>query len=187
MSYTGQTPATEPAPDWRATATCKAEPDAMFPGTNPHDIEYAKDFCRTCPVAQQCLNWALETGTEFGVWGGLSEAERRAMKRRAARQINLDEYAGTRTTRQQCTSLEASWEANTLPDGEHILWTGPKTIVRPRPQGQLTPNRLSFYLDRGRWPEGDTKRTCGVGGCVRPAHLSDRVERAEEAGLAVSV
>ncbi|MFD5661502.1 WhiB family transcriptional regulator [Streptomyces hirsutus] len=40
---------------------------------------------RRCPVTETCLQWALEIGEDLGVWGGLSEDERRAMKRRAAR------------------------------------------------------------------------------------------------------
>jgi hypothetical protein len=185
--YSGSVPDTEPARAWLATAPCSDDPEAMFPGTLPDDIEEAKSFCRRCPAVDRCLQWALDAGEEWGVWGGLTEAERRTLRRRAARPINLDEYTGTREPRQQTTSLEDAWEKYTLPDGEHLLWIGPKAIARPRPQSQVTPNRLAFFLDRDRWPEGDTKRTCGVHGCVRPAHLTDRVERAEEAELAVAI
>lgn len=164
---------------WLATAPCKAEPDAMFPGSYAPDVEYAKGFCRRCPAVERCLQWALDTGEEYGVWGGLSEAERRTIQRRAARPISIDDYTGTREPRQQTVSLQEAWDANTLPDGDHILWTGPKAVVRPRPQKQVTPNRLAFYLDRGRWPEGDTRRTCGREGCVKPQHLDDRTERAD--------
>ena len=48
-------------------------------------IEKAKAVCRRCTVAEQCLKWAMETNQDAGVWGGLSEDERRSMKRRAAR------------------------------------------------------------------------------------------------------
>ncbi|MBM02858.1 MAG: hypothetical protein CMH43_03980 [Micrococcales bacterium] len=41
--------------------------------------------CRRCPVVDECLRWALESGQDAGVWGGLSEDERRALKRRNAR------------------------------------------------------------------------------------------------------
>ncbi|MFM9584216.1 WhiB family transcriptional regulator [Streptomyces caniscabiei] len=41
---------------------------------------------RGCPVMETCLQWAMEHGEDAGVWGGLSEDERRSMKRRAARQ-----------------------------------------------------------------------------------------------------
>ncbi|HNQ07264.1 MAG TPA: WhiB family transcriptional regulator [Tetrasphaera sp.] len=42
----------------------------------------AKKVCRTCPVALQCLAEALDNHVEFGVWGGLTERERRALLRR---------------------------------------------------------------------------------------------------------
>ena len=48
-------------------------------------IEEAKKICARCVVREQCLAWALEAGQDHGVWGGLSEDERRAIKRRAAR------------------------------------------------------------------------------------------------------
>ncbi|WP_304276966.1 WhiB family transcriptional regulator, partial [Rothia mucilaginosa] len=48
-------------------------------------IEEAKTVCRSCEVVVVCLKWAIETGQDSGVWGGTSEDERRAMKRRAAR------------------------------------------------------------------------------------------------------
>ena len=42
-------------------------------------IEAAKKVCKTCTVVEPCLQWALETGQDSGVWGGLSEDERRAL------------------------------------------------------------------------------------------------------------
>ena len=48
-------------------------------------IEKAKTVCGRCTVTEICLQYALETGQDSGVWGGLSEDERRALKRRAAR------------------------------------------------------------------------------------------------------
>ena len=48
-------------------------------------IEEAKKVCNRCVVKDACLAWALESGQDAGVWGGLSEDERRALKRRAAR------------------------------------------------------------------------------------------------------
>ncbi|MEU9415966.1 WhiB family transcriptional regulator [Streptomyces sp. NPDC048272] len=77
--------------DWLHNAVCREEdPELFFPigNTGPAllQIEEAKAVCRRrCPVMEQCLQWALESGQDFGVWGGLSEDERRAMKRRAAR------------------------------------------------------------------------------------------------------
>ena len=76
--------------DWRHRAVCREEdPELFFPiGTTGPALlrsEEAKAVCRRCPVMEQCLQWALETGQDAGVWGGMSEDERRAMKRRAAR------------------------------------------------------------------------------------------------------
>ncbi|MGY3684394.1 hypothetical protein ACVWXU_008017 [Streptomyces sp. TE33382] len=45
----------------------------------------AKAVCANCPVREPCLRWALENGQDSGVWGGLGEDERRALKRRARR------------------------------------------------------------------------------------------------------
>ena len=76
--------------DWRHRAACRDEdPELFFPigNTGPalQQIEQAKAVCRHCAVAEPCIAWALETGQDSGVWGGLSEDERRALKRRGAR------------------------------------------------------------------------------------------------------
>ncbi|XVV39765.1 WhiB family transcriptional regulator (plasmid) [Streptomyces sp. CA-100214] len=76
--------------DWRARSACRTEdPDLFFPlgNTGPAllQIQEAKAVCRRCPVMERCLQWALESGQEHGVWGGTHEDERRRMKRRAAR------------------------------------------------------------------------------------------------------
>src|SRR5436190_4879507 len=76
--------------DWRDRAACLDEdPELFFPigNTGPAilQIEEAKAVCRRCPVIETCLQWALDSGQDAGVWGGLSEDERRALKRRNAR------------------------------------------------------------------------------------------------------
>ena len=76
--------------DWRSKAAClDKDPELFFPvgNTGPAllQIEEAKAVCRTCEVMDTCLKWAMESGQDSGVWGGMSEDERRAMKRRAAR------------------------------------------------------------------------------------------------------
>jgi len=78
------------AMDWRHRALCRDEdPELFFPigttGPAVVQIEQAKAVCRRCPVTQSCLEWALSSGQDSGVWGGLSEDERRALKRRTAR------------------------------------------------------------------------------------------------------
>lgn len=70
--------------DWRDHAAClDADPELFFPvndqGPALLQIAAAKTVCQRCPVIRECLSWALEAGEAFGVWGGLSEGERRAM------------------------------------------------------------------------------------------------------------
>ncbi|MFF9687893.1 WhiB family transcriptional regulator [Streptomyces sp. NPDC014623] len=77
--------------NWRTHAACREEdPDLFFPigSTGPALVqaEEAKAVCGACPVREQCLDWALENSQDAGVWGGLDENERRALKRRRARQ-----------------------------------------------------------------------------------------------------
>lgn len=72
--------------DWRQMAACLTEdPELFFPvgTTGPafDQIQQAKAVCRRCPVVQQCLQWALDNHQDFGVWGGLSEEERRNVRR----------------------------------------------------------------------------------------------------------
>ncbi|SEB74726.1 transcription factor WhiB [Streptomyces sp. 2131.1] len=77
--------------NWRMHAACRDEdPDLFFPigSTGPALVqaEEAKAVCRRCPVQEECLRWALENNQDSGVWGGLGENERRALKRRSRRQ-----------------------------------------------------------------------------------------------------
>lgn len=174
--YIGSVPDTGARPaDWLATAPCKDDPEAMFPANLDVEIEYAKSFCRRCPAITQCGDWALETGEEYGVWGGLSEKERRRLRRRVARPVSIDEYAGAPHRTPTARTLDEAWAEYTQTDGDHILWTGPKLVHQPA--GNVTANRLAFRVDRGRWPDGPVLRTCGVDGCVKPSHLEDNPER----------
>ena len=72
-------------PEFDGTPACaEADPDAWFPdkgGTN----RPAKAVCRGCEVIDECLTWALDNGEMHGVWGGLSERERRQLRSRKGR------------------------------------------------------------------------------------------------------
>jgi len=75
---------------WREAAACQdSDPDLFFPdgiaGPALRQVEEAKEICRACPVQAACLAWALEHGVGFGVWGGTTEAERRAFRQPAQR------------------------------------------------------------------------------------------------------
>ncbi len=78
--------------DWRDSGLCRDEnPELFFPlgGENGHrrsgvnllQEEEAKKVCNRCPVRVECREWALGSGEEFGVWGGLNENERRSLRR----------------------------------------------------------------------------------------------------------
>jgi WhiB family redox-sensing transcriptional regulator len=76
--------------NWRDRAACLDEdPELFFPigttGPALAQVEEAKSVCARCPVRVECLQWALDTGVDQGIWGGLSEDERRSLKRRSAR------------------------------------------------------------------------------------------------------
>jgi WhiB family redox-sensing transcriptional regulator len=67
--------------DWTTRAGCKnADPDALF--VQGAAQNRAKALCFGCPVRAECLADALDNRVEFGVWGGLTERERRALLRR---------------------------------------------------------------------------------------------------------
>jgi len=71
--------------DWRLEAACRdADPELFFPGgdTKPAQVKTAKLICRGCRVNATCLSWALASGQEAGIWGGLTEDERRGLQRR---------------------------------------------------------------------------------------------------------
>jgi WhiB family transcriptional regulator, redox-sensing transcriptional regulator len=75
---------------WLNRSACLDEdPELFFPiGVTGHaldQIEEARAVCRRCEVARACLKWAIESGQDAGVWGGLSDDERRTLRRRSAR------------------------------------------------------------------------------------------------------
>jgi WhiB family transcriptional regulator, redox-sensing transcriptional regulator len=67
--------------DWTASSACKsADPDELF--VTGAAQNRAKAVCMGCPVRTECLSDALDNRVEFGVWGGMTERERRALLRR---------------------------------------------------------------------------------------------------------
>ncbi|MFC5337589.1 WhiB family transcriptional regulator [Leucobacter denitrificans] len=68
---------------WQADALCaQTDPEAFFPEKGGSTRE-AKRICETCEVRSECLEYALENDERFGIWGGLSERERRKLRREA--------------------------------------------------------------------------------------------------------
>ena len=68
---------------WQERALCaQTDPEAFFPEKGGSTRE-AKKVCTSCEVRSECLAYALANDERFGIWGGLSERERRKLKRRA--------------------------------------------------------------------------------------------------------
>lgn len=72
------------AAEWMHDGLCaQTDPDAFYPN-NGQPTAPAKRVCVGCPVTGDCLAYALAHNERFGVWGGTSERQRRAMRRRTA-------------------------------------------------------------------------------------------------------
>jgi WhiB family redox-sensing transcriptional regulator len=79
---TGLSGLTPEDPGWQELALCaQTDPEAFFPEKGGSTRE-AKRVCQSCEVRQECLEYALGNDERFGIWGGLSERERRRLKRR---------------------------------------------------------------------------------------------------------
>ncbi len=79
--------------EWRRLAACSGQdPELFFPlgESSARDIQrirIAKKICSECPVVQQCLADALAGKGKYGIWGGMTEAERRRLARRSLRAV----------------------------------------------------------------------------------------------------
>ena len=77
--------------EWRRQAACRdTDPDLFFPvgTTGPAivQIENAKAVCRQCDAQAECLEYAIATNQDSGIWGGTSEEERRKLRKQYAAQ-----------------------------------------------------------------------------------------------------
>lgn len=79
-------PARHPMGEWVHQALCRdADPDMFF--VNPGEdtlVQDAKALCRICPVAEDCLDYALRNRIDHGIWGGMSPNDRRRLTRKVA-------------------------------------------------------------------------------------------------------
>lgn len=75
--------------DWQDYANCLGvDPDLFFPERGASTKE-AKEVCQSCVVREQCLEFALVNSEKFGIWGGMSERERRRIRRSRAQEQHL--------------------------------------------------------------------------------------------------
>ena len=67
-------------PDWTKKALCaEVDPDLFFPEVGD-DVRKVKKICKACDVKEECLKYSLDNDERFGVWGGLSEHNRRKLR-----------------------------------------------------------------------------------------------------------
>jgi WhiB family redox-sensing transcriptional regulator len=68
--------------NWDEEASCRSvDPEVFFPDRQGDHATMAKAICRGCPVRMQCLEFALDARLDHGVWGGMTEYERRSLRR----------------------------------------------------------------------------------------------------------
>ena len=105
------------APQW-ADALCRQiDPELFYPEKGGSSSE-AKKICLTCPIQERCLEWALARDERFGVWGGLSERERRDLKRR----INAGDLADEQ---RRGGGLRSGGLADKRRNQDQAAWPGP--------------------------------------------------------------
>jgi WhiB family transcriptional regulator, redox-sensing transcriptional regulator len=76
----------DPSPPdrWQDRAACFGiDPDVFFP-ISEEEAGQALAFCGICRIREECLAWALKNGERYGVWGGLTEQQRRRVQRQVA-------------------------------------------------------------------------------------------------------
>ena len=71
-------------PRWMESGSCMSVDPELWFADMGGATRQAKLICQGCPVKVECLEYALENNERFGVWGGLSEHQRRPLRRRAA-------------------------------------------------------------------------------------------------------
>ena len=103
MALTWIRPETLDTDSWRNDAACRStDPDLFFPvgttGVALDHIASAKAVCETCAVKVPCLEFAIETNQDAGVWGGTAEEERRQLRRVRVRQRRADAAAAAAAT-----------------------------------------------------------------------------------------
>jgi len=83
MIYLLATPITQERP-WMVFGMCRGrDPELFFPESR-EEANHAVSICFTCPVRIECLEYSIDAGERFGIWGGLTEKERLRLKQQPA-------------------------------------------------------------------------------------------------------
>ena len=165
--------------DWTSRAACRgADPDALF--VQGAAQNRAKLICRGCPVRTECLADALDNRIEFGVWGGMTERERRALLRRRPTSDSWRETANESRQREASTNgtnaadrmaapmVYASAAQRTRPVPSLRYACAVQLLMR-RPRGDSSGRRIPC------WPRGHKAHApAGVCATARSSHAQTR-------------
>ncbi|MEU0397965.1 WhiB family transcriptional regulator [Streptomyces sp. NPDC006208] len=183
-------PDTLARPDrWRDQAECAkpyVDPEEMFPKmANALGAREARDICRRCPVAVECLVsiMRIEAGSRScrsGVFAGTSTQQRQRLYQELQRTGEPLRPAVQRLVARVLArprTLRSVFEERTLPgpDG-HVAWTARRLQVRFQDRS-YTAMQMAFILGHGREPQGTIRAACGRIGCVAWRHLADEPMR----------
>lgn len=86
--------------EWRERGACRTVPTSVFFPERGGDVRPAKAICATCPVIEECREWALTLPEMFGVWGGLSERQRKGAYTGCCQRCGRAHF-GPRTTKRR--------------------------------------------------------------------------------------
>jgi len=117
--------------NWRVSANCRnGDPERLFV-TGAKQRE-ARSICRGCPVLTQCLSHALDERIEFGVWGGMTERQRRAMLKNRPDVTCWATFLADAAARRAGQSVPAAAPAPAqLPAGEPAKAPAPVALPNP--------------------------------------------------------
>lgn len=114
---------------WKDAAACKGLSTDLFFPERGERVDQACDVCDTCPVQLECLTFALDSGERYGIWGGLSENQRRRMRRGRPRRI-------------ECANCFTTFiHVPTIGGGNFPLFCSPECRREKRLAGQRDSNR----------------------------------------------
>jgi len=107
-----------PPASWRELALCaQTDPELFFPGKG-QPVRPAKRVCAGCEVRAECLQEALDRGERFGIWGGLTARERRALARQPRRVRRCPEHG------RELSGGPAVWHCPAGPHGHRVTAPG---------------------------------------------------------------
>src|SRR6516225_5862850 len=145
------------SPDWLAHAKCHGLPGNLFYSDHQHNntqVQEARSVCLgthpdhpgRCPVLEACLDYAIENGEKYGVWGGTSERERRRIKRQRHRDAAIE--AGRIITASASDRQEFASVVRNDQEGDPTPWGRSKALIAAWRRERAESRRLASLRDQ---------------------------------------